>query len=228
MKYSPGKVQPRAASPACVRHRTKPLRSLWAWFSTRPPIFLMFNARTDAGVAVEEAVGEEGEAVPLSRQNRPVLGAGEVMEAHRVPQHDVAVIDWAVLRGIGWEAVAAPALVRVCTGGVELAWVVGGDPERRGREGGALLDDIVGREERSRRMAGAQLVAGMLAERIGQVRVHHAPDFGRAMFRQERAFFSDGLLNDRPQAGPAAFALQRPRRKFLPHQRIAWPFDIDI
>src|SRR3954469_12195106 len=132
---------------------------------------------------VKKPIGREREAVPLSRQNRPVLGAGEVMEAHRVPQHDVAVIDWAVLRGIGWEAVAAPALVRVCAGGVELAWIVGGDPERRGREGGALLDDVVRREERSRRMAGAQLVTGMLAERICQVRIDHLPDFGRAMLR---------------------------------------------
>src|SRR2546423_1405482 len=83
-------------------------------------------------------------------------GARQVVEAHRVPQHDVGVFDWAPLGGIGREAVAAVALVRVRAGGVQLARVVSGDPERRGREGGAALRKIVGGEQRCRGMAQAQ------------------------------------------------------------------------
>src|SRR5215831_10344550 len=43
-------------------------------------------------VGVEEAERPEGEADPLDRHDRPVLGPRDVMAAEGVPQHDVGVL----------------------------------------------------------------------------------------------------------------------------------------
>src|SRR5580704_2792173 len=98
--------------------------------------------RLGARVAVEEVVGHQRYAVPHRRQDRPVLGPRQVVETNRDPQHDIGVCHWPVARGIGRQAIAAPALVRVEPGGVELPRVIGGDPQWRGREGGAALRQI--------------------------------------------------------------------------------------
>src|SRR6185312_6009097 len=42
---------------------------------------------------VEEAERPEGEADPIDRHDRPVLGPRDVMAAQGVPEHDVGVLD---------------------------------------------------------------------------------------------------------------------------------------
>ena len=89
----------------------------------------------------------------MVRQGRPVLGARQVMEPHRVPQHDVCVGDRPPLPGIARQAVTALALVRVDAAGVEFVPVIGGHPQRRPGKAGAALRNIVGRQQGRHRMA---------------------------------------------------------------------------
>src|SRR5512142_1777431 len=62
-------------------------------------------------VAVEKAPWLEPEGHGVGRHDRPVFHPGEVMDAEDVPQHDVGVLDGAVLSGPGWQACVCLALV---------------------------------------------------------------------------------------------------------------------
>src|ERR1700722_12287064 len=59
----------------------------------------------------------------------PVLGPGDVMTAHRVPEHHVGVLDRAVRFGPGREPGAARVLVRVIACRVALIGMEPGDPQ---------------------------------------------------------------------------------------------------
>src|SRR5918912_487180 len=76
-------------------------------------------------------------------------------------------------------------------------------------------------------MAGAQFVARMLAERVGQVRVDYAPGLGRVMYGGERALSGDSALLHGPEAA-ASFPSRLLRHEALPHQRVVRPVDVEI
>src|SRR5215831_19075426 len=82
----------------------------------------------ERGVAVKEGTRHQRQAVPRRRQDGPVLGPWQMMEAHRIPQDDVGIDDRALVRGIVRQSISARILVREEAGGVELARVVGGCP----------------------------------------------------------------------------------------------------
>src|SRR5437764_13714570 len=50
----------------------------------------------EGGVAVEEPRWHQREPAPLDGHHRPVLGAHDVGDAERVPEHDVGVDEWTV------------------------------------------------------------------------------------------------------------------------------------
>ena len=58
--------------------------------------------------------------------------------AEAVPQHDVLVLDVAVLRDISRQAVTAGMLVRIVAAGVALVRIEGRDPDVLGRKAAAL------------------------------------------------------------------------------------------
>src|ERR1700674_2093992 len=64
-------------------------------------------------VLVEEPGRLEHEPGSFGWHDRPVLGPGDVVAAHGVPEHNVGVLDRAVGFGPGREAGTARVLVRV-------------------------------------------------------------------------------------------------------------------
>jgi hypothetical protein len=58
----------------------------------------------DARVLVEEAEWLEPERHYVGRHYRPVLDASEVVDAEHVPEHDIGVLEWFVVRDPSREA----------------------------------------------------------------------------------------------------------------------------
>ena len=114
-------------------------------------------------VAIEEAGGFEGEADGFDRHNRPVFGAHHVIGAHRIPDHDISLLQRAVLLHIRRQAVASRLLVGIVTGCIPLCWIVGRHPEMVPDEAAALPLRRTVREERKRVLVRHELVGYRLS-----------------------------------------------------------------
>src|SRR5690348_851873 len=94
----------------------------------------------EGGVAVEEADRLEPERRLVDRHHRPLLGAGDVMYPEHVPQHDVHVLDCAVLGGPHGQPAVPGALYDELAARPALVLAVRGDPQRVLDRPGALED----------------------------------------------------------------------------------------
>ena len=73
--------------------------------------FVGLRRQVDHGVLVEEARGREREAADDAGLNRMVFGARHVVHPEAVPEHDIGVLERAVLGDPGRQAVVAGRLV---------------------------------------------------------------------------------------------------------------------
>ena len=92
-------VRPSAAATRSPSDEVRDLRSLIG--SPRDGNGRWGGRDVERGVAVEEADGLEPEGDGVHRHHRPVLRARDVVDAEDVPEHDVGVLDRAILRGPG-------------------------------------------------------------------------------------------------------------------------------
>lgn len=98
------------------------------------------------------------------------------MHAHRVPHHEIRVLDGAVgLRPDG-ETVSRLRPCRIRAGRVPLAIALTGHPELISRELSAHLRVVIWREQRGRAVAGSQLIADRIPHAPVAARVDHTPE----------------------------------------------------
>ena len=76
-------------------------------------VAVLRGRQVEGGIAVEETVGPELESDAGDRHHRPVLGAHHMVSGERVPEHQIGVLQRAVGRGPGRQAVPAGMLVGV-------------------------------------------------------------------------------------------------------------------
>src|SRR5207249_13950 len=107
-----------------ITHLTPPASVAWASVLV---VALLGGRQVEGGIAVEETVGPELEPDRGDRHHRPVLRPDHVVRGERVPEHQVGVLQRAVRRGPGRQAVPAGVLVGVVAGREPLAGVVRGD-----------------------------------------------------------------------------------------------------
>src|SRR6266487_1134652 len=87
-----------------ITHLTPPASLVWASVLV---VAVLGGRQVEGGIAVEETVGPELESDAGDRHHRPVLGAHHVVSGERVPEHQVGVLQPAVGRGPGRQAVPA-------------------------------------------------------------------------------------------------------------------------
>src|ERR1700675_4328273 len=80
----------------------------------------------------EEIEWAKDEVVPHDGHDRPIFGAGDVVEAERVPGDDVGVFDGAIGFGPGGQSVVAFAFGGIDAGGEALVLLIRCDPELMG------------------------------------------------------------------------------------------------
>ena len=133
------------------------------------------RGHVDRRVLVEEPERLEPEGDRVGRHDRPVLRAGDVVEAEHVPEHDVGALQRLVVGDPAGHPLVAFGLRRVRARRPALVVVVAGDPER-------VTDDrcsevLGGGGVHHRREAGGrhELVGGVRAVPVRAGRVHDLP-----------------------------------------------------
>src|SRR5689334_10590957 len=138
-------------------------------------VTMLRGRHVEGGVAVEETVGPELEPDPGDRHHRPVLRAHHMVSGEGVPEHQVGVLQRAVGRGPGGQAIPAWVLVGVLAGGEPLIGIVRGDPQVLSGELCSLHRAVTGLAEGQHAVLGHQLVGDRLAGSVPPAGVGDLP-----------------------------------------------------
>src|SRR6266436_6349643 len=85
------------------------------------------GGQVDAGVAVEEAVRHQLESGGDTGLDREVLEANRVMQSEHVPEHDIGILDSAVLLDEVGDSTGAVRMIHVFAARITLVGIEGGD-----------------------------------------------------------------------------------------------------
>jgi MFS family permease len=145
-----------------------------------PRLALVAWRDVQGGIAVEEAERLEPERDDVRGHHRPVLRAGDVVQAKHVPEHHVGVLDGPVGLGPGGQARIVLGLDGEVAAGPALVRTVRRHPERVADDLGPLEGRGGRVEQRRERRRGDELVADRGAEAVGHVVVDDLPAALRA------------------------------------------------
>ena len=98
--------------------------------------------------------------MPHRRHLRPVFRPRHVVKRHRVPRHNVRILNAAVLFHPNRQPIRALTPRNINPSRIPLLSVIGSDPQLVVRESSALLWPVVQRQKRSPCQSGHNLEAG--------------------------------------------------------------------
>ncbi len=182
------------------------------------------------GIAGEEAHRLQREAGIFHRHHRKILGLADMGMAEGVPDHDVGVVDAAVLLDVARQAVVAGMHIGIVAAGVFLGRIIRRDPDMPGGKAAAAAHEAALLRQHQRARIDDQLVGRRSADRVRHVRVGDLPEPpGLAIGDTRRV----ALARQHPARGVEHIAVRivaspGPRHEFMLAHGVAAAVDVHV